>query len=100
MPSHIRLWSAVALVVSSCLSIQSQTQAAGPPTAADALAQAAAHPPEPAGAVAAAYERLQNSARNLDEFLAKGPREIQRGWSDFLDLPGLKAELSKQEPDL
>lgn len=98
--------NAWALACGLAVCIASRSFAADGPPIADAAAiqqavrDAAQRPPEPAAAVAAALARVKASVEKLETFLATGGAQTQRGWSQWLDLPALQAELARSEPDV
>jgi hypothetical protein len=65
-----------------------------------AIRRAAERPPDPNQAVAAAKVRLTARIRELEATLARSGAAARDGWNKWLDLPALKAELARPEPDV
>jgi hypothetical protein len=67
--------------------------------AVQAAIRAASHrPPDPQQSLAAARTRLLASIEQVERFLAGGGPETGRGWSEWLRLPEIKAELARPMP--
>ena len=74
---------------------------ASEPARVQAAIQAAAQrPPDPQQVLAAASTRLLDNIDRVERFLAGGGPETSRGWSEWLRLPEIKAELADPQPSL
>src|SRR5262245_17564851 len=63
-----------------------------------ALARAASSAPSPDEALTAARQRLDNSLKELTQFLAQGGSQKELGWRQWLNLPGLETALTHDPP--
>src|SRR5687767_8914882 len=66
----------------------------------ESLLKAGDRPPDPQTVRSAAQKRLTSSLARLDQFLKASGAKVQSGWNRYLDLPVLKSELSRSQPDL
>lgn len=93
----------LALALAACLALPASSPAQSVPDAASlqlSIVWTAERAPDPQHVVSASYARLSQAVAQLEQFLALGTADTYRGWQSWLDLPALKAELSREAPDL
>ncbi|HEX5105537.1 MAG TPA: hypothetical protein VFV87_17080 [Pirellulaceae bacterium] len=89
----------LALLLASIVPLAADGRSPQPAAVVQALTQAAQNAPQPQESVGEALGRLKNSLQELDAVLLRNDEAIRRGWSEYLDLPAIQAELTRPQPD-